>query len=345
MVRLAVQSEKESGMKNSKYIPNSRNTSRAGFTLIEILVAITILAVLIGLLVPAIGGARRTARIAEVKADISRIGSAITAFKLQFGVEPPSSITLCEEADDWTFNADTKRSRAELRKIFPDFTFVDTDFNNDGVITRVTATPSGMTLSGAECLVFFLGGIRSTSSGALDSFSTNPVAPFGSGGSRFDAFYDFGTSGGVAGKTVAASQTWSGRLVDLNNNGFPELLDTIPGQLKPYLYFSTYGGRSYRTTSGDPAHPAITVTPAWYNPDNYSSSTPTNGMPYPYYRVWDSSASTKSDPYNKKTYQLISAGFDYAYGVGGAFTPDTSSNLSLEDRDNIVDFHSGLLGN
>ena len=322
-------------MKNSHRNPNSSVSGRAGFTLIEILVAITILAILIGLVVSAVGPAQQTARLAEVKADMSRIGSAITAFKLQFGVEPPSSITLCEASADWTGNAERKRSRAELRKIFPDFTFVDTDFNGDGDQSDVH------TLSGAECLVFFLGGMLNTSSGALDSFSTNPVAPFGAGGNRFDTFYDFGVSGYDNTKNA-----WTGRLVDVDNDGFPELLDTIPGQLKPYLYFSTYGGRSYRTVGTDPAHPKLTVTPAWHNPDNYSSSAPTNGMPYPYYRIWDASSTTSSDPHNKKTYQLISAGVDYAYGVGGSFTPgDTTSLLTVEDRYNIVDFHPGTLGN
>lgn len=322
-------------MRKSQYSSKCTTRDRAGFTLVEILVVIAILAVLIGLLVPVLSGAQQTARITEVKADMQKLKSAITAFKLQFGVEPPGSIALSEDGD-WTASTHSElpRSRAELRRIFPDYSFAATDFNRDG------DTDDLHLLSGAECLVFFLGGMLDTSSGALDSFSTNPVAPFGAGTNRFDTFYDFGTSGYDSSKS-----TWTNRLVDLDGDGFPELLDTIPGQLKPYLYFSTFGGRNYRTTATDPAHPSLSVTPAWHNPDNYSASDPTNGMPYPYYRNWDLTSSTSSAPYNKKSYQIISPGFDYAYGVGGSFDPETSTSLlSADDRDNIVDFHPGLLG-
>ncbi|MBC8289642.1 MAG: type II secretion system protein [Planctomycetes bacterium] len=322
-------------MKKLNRTPVAHTTgSRTAFTLIEILVVLAILAILIGLLFPVLGGATKSARVMEVKSDMERLTSAITAFKLEFSVEPPGSLTL-SETGVWTAAAhsDLPRSRAELRKIFPDFTFVATDFNGDGVNDPVVS------LSGAECLVFFLGGMRDPTSGALDSFSTNPIAPFRTGGSRFNTFYDFGVSGY---DTVAG--TWTGRLVDLDGDGFPELLDTIPGQLKPYLYFSTYGGKAYRTVAGNPGHPSITVTPAWHNPENYNSASPVNGMPYPYYRTWNPASTGASVPHNKKSFQIISPGFDYAYGTGGPFNPDKSGSLlAKEDRDNIVNFHGGLL--
>lgn len=308
--------------------------NRLAFTLIEILVVLAILAILIGLLFPVLGGATRSARITEVKTDMEKLSTAINAFKLEFGVEPPGSLTL-SETGVWTAAAhsDLPRSRAELRKIFPDFTFVATDFNGDGANDPV------VNLSGAECLVFFLGGMRDPTSGALDSFSKNPVAPFRTGGSRFPTFYDFGVSGY---DTVAGS--WTGRLVDLDGDNFPELLDTIPGQLKPYLYFSTYGGKAYRTVAGNPSHPSLTVTPTWHNPENYNSASAANGMPYPYYRTWNPASISGSTPHNKKSFQIISPGFDYTYGVGGPFDPDKSGTLLAgEDRDNIVNFHGGLL--
>lgn len=323
-------------MKTLKQNPVAHfRTSRSAFTLIEILVVLTILAVLIGLLFPVLGGATRTARIQEVKSDMEKLTSAITAFKLEFGVEPPGSLTL-SETGDWTAanHADLPRSRAELRKIFPDFNFTATDFNGDGNNDPVVS------LSGAECLVFFLGGMRDATSGSLNSFSTNPVAPFRAGGSRYDTFYDFGVSG-----YDNTANRWTGRLVDLDNDNFPELLDTIPGQLKPYLYFSTYGGKAYRTIAGDPVHPGLTVTPTWHNPENYNSANAANGMPYPYYRTWNPASSTASSPHNKKSFQIISPGFDFTYGVGGTFNPsDSGSLLTAADRDNIVNFHGGLLG-
>lgn len=265
---------------------------------------------------------------------MQRLKSAITAFKLEFGVEPPSSISLAEDGD-WSDDRhfDLPRSRDEFRKIFPDFQFGPTDFNRDG------DTDDLFHLNGAECLVFFLGGMRDLESGVLDSFSSNPVAPFGSGGARYDTFYDFGTSG-----FDNKSGRWTGRLVDLDGDMFPELLDTIPGQTKPYLYFSTYGGRAYRSVARPPLHPDLPGKRAWHNPDNFRSSDPKNGMPHPYYRVFDPLSAAESDPYNKKGYQLISAGLDFEYGIGGRFLPDDPSTLSEADRDNIVDFYPGLLG-
>jgi len=333
----------KSGMKHSLRLSTPRSgpathpgPARSGFTLIEILVTLTILSILIGLLFTALGPAQRTARVAEVKSDMEKLKSAITAFKLEFqGSDLPGSLTL-SETGDWSvgLNADLPRSRAELRKVFPDYGFGATDFNGDGDATDLH------TLSGAECLVFFLGGMRNPTSGALDSFSKNPVAPFNPGGSRYPTFYDFGVSG-----FDNSTSRWTGRLVDLDNDGFPELLDPIPGQLKPYLYFSTYGGRGYRSTAGNPAHPDLTVAPAWFNPENYSPASPANGMPYPYYRTWAAGSVTASDAYSKKSYQIISAGFDFVYGVGGTFNPDTATSLmSAGDRDNIVDFHPGTLG-
>src|SRR5688572_15597144 len=50
---------------------------RAAFTLIELMVAISIIALLIGLLLPAFNGARRNARIAEVTTEIKSLENAL----------------------------------------------------------------------------------------------------------------------------------------------------------------------------------------------------------------------------------------------------------------------------
>ena len=272
-------------------------------------------------------------RVMEPKMDIEKLSTGINAFKLEFGATPPSSITFSESAN-WTSkrHPDLPRSRSELRKIFPDFTFGPTDLNGDG------DTDDLIHLSGAECLVFFLGGMRDLESGVLDSFSTNPVEPFTHGGDRYSTFYDFGGSG-----FDRQEKKWTGRLVDLDGDMMPELLDTIPGQLKPYLYFSTYGGKGYRTVERPPQHPGIADRHMWHHSENFDPRRPLDGMPYPYYRSFDRFSSTRSKAHNMKSFQLISPGFDFEYGIGGLFDPEDPSSLNTADRDNIVNFHGGVL--
>lgn len=300
-----------------------RRHPRFGFSLIELMIVLVIIGILAALILPALGSARRTAQIARVQSDMESLKASITQFKVRYGVDPPSSVTLYPPGTAWS-NA---QSRALIKRIWPQF-----DFDNSGGLNVAAFSgATSMTLTGAECLTFFLGGIRGAS-GALIGFSKNPRLPFTEGGSRDGPFFEF--DGGYD----TSSSKWTGRLVDLNGNDVPEYLDPLTSQTKPYLYFSSYGGTGYRADNGSVL--------AYFKDGN------------------------QANPYKADSFQLISPGFDFEYGKGGVLDnedknangtldagEDTNGNTTLDtktaqilsgtrvaEQDNITNFHTGELG-
>ena len=300
---------------------------RQAFTLVELMIVVVVIAVLMGLLLPAVMGAFRRARIMEVVTEIRGLEAAIAQFKSVYGVEPPSRFRLYENATgaiSWqshsgtftdpvtgaTLSHDAERTRsiAIINRIWPNFNFSA----NLGDLDGTSATY--ISLTGAECLVFFLGG-RPVSGGtgvyALTGFSKNPANPFlaASGTeSREGPFYEFKPS----------------RLKPSLNTNNPNVLvyfDPTGGQTAPYVYASSNDGRGYQAA------------------DLYvGSSDDLNDI----YRTTTAANAVAQKP---KSFQIISPGADGFYGAGGYFSA-TASNHGLTDRrdyDNVTNFHGGLL--
>lgn len=301
---------------------------RRGFTLIEVLIVITILAILVALLVPALGGAQTRARIVQVKSDISALESAIAQFKSDFSsVEPPSGIILYEDKDDWTTNANNAavaRSRSIIRQLWPQYDFsLDRDINHDNDTSDV------FDLGGSECLVFFLGGTiavdDTNGNGYRDGtekvyhngFSKNPADPFRAGGNRQGPYFEFRND----------------RLMESPANpGFFAYRDPWPSQTAPYVYVSSYGGKGYRV-----------------------ADLGTGGLSHWYLQ----GTSATSPAWMATKYQIISPGPDGQYGIGGPFQPTQSvampawtratpaGSWTIDQRspeaDNITNFHTGRL--
>lgn len=281
---------------------------RRGFTLIELMVVIVVIAMLIAILVPAVTSVLTRTRMAAAKTEISSIESAIADFKAEYGMDPPSQISFVLDGSS-QLSAPTK---ATLRKMFPQINFTDAAL----VVDLDRAGLNGKVLYGPEALVFFLGGVRrgdgTVFKNELLGFSKNPSRPFmqpGTGQStRVGPFMNFDTE-----RLCEMDRT------DLVNpvvtkggvTGLPlAYLDRLEGQSNPILYAST------------------SRTGAYIDNDVPELS----GGPY-----------KKADNtfHNPTSYQLISPGFDLEYGSGGVIP---ASGATGPAADNLTNFSEGALG-
>ncbi|WP_373649194.1 prepilin-type N-terminal cleavage/methylation domain-containing protein [Schlesneria sp. DSM 10557] len=305
-----------------------RDHRRGGFTLIEIMIVIVIIAILVSILLPTVQSARTRARVVQVKTDISSIEGGISRFRVDFQIDPPSSLVIYESAADWSANATVPavvKSRALIRQLWPQFDFsINRDINFNG------SAEDSFLLAGAECLVFFLGGVPRLNDEngnnvrdpgetlTLSGFSKNPLNPFAVGGNRQGPFYEF----------------LPARLLESPSNlGFFTYKDPLPNQRAPYTYLSSYGGTGYRL-----------------------ADLGTGGLSYWYIQ----GTNYKSTAWNATKYQIISPGSDGQYGAGGPYLTSTNSSsdplpgwdlngqtITTAQReaelDNITNFSSGRL--
>ncbi len=324
---------------------------RRGFTLIELLAVIAILSILMAFLVPAVLNARRAALVTQVTSDILTFDNAIKSFKNEFGVEPPSMITLSENAAGWS-----TASQAIIGRLWPQFDFtIGRDLNLDGSISGT------YTLTGAECLVFFLGGVTTFADGNSDNlytagetvitvngFSRNPANPFSplpaSGtGNRQGPFYTFNDLN---------------RLIPIKSNSASTPIDftfayadPVAGTKVPYLYANSNEGQGYNEDA-----PSTQVALDFAGVNDARGSMATNYTAHYYRQGPNISTVPSSSPFwNKNGYQIISAGFDRRFGgpstsgttpyqFGGDWQKGTGLPTTRDgERDNITNFSSGLL--
>ena len=76
-----------------------RNSKRAGFTLVELLLVVTILGVLAGIAVMNLGGTGEEARIKATQSDIATIQQAVTTYEIRTGKYPSSIEDLTKDID------------------------------------------------------------------------------------------------------------------------------------------------------------------------------------------------------------------------------------------------------
>jgi prepilin-type N-terminal cleavage/methylation domain-containing protein len=85
-----------------KSIPSSPRVA-AGFTLVEMLVVISIIAILAGILLPVIARAKTKTKIAQTRLEMGQIKNAISSYETEYGFLPGSQNALGTGTPDFTF--------------------------------------------------------------------------------------------------------------------------------------------------------------------------------------------------------------------------------------------------
>lgn len=85
-------------------LKSSKTNSRAGFTLVEILLVVAILGILAGVAVVSLKGRTKTASITATRTSIQAIGTAIDTYEVDNGIYPASLQSLLTKGNESNWN-------------------------------------------------------------------------------------------------------------------------------------------------------------------------------------------------------------------------------------------------
>ncbi|MFO0845995.1 MAG: prepilin-type N-terminal cleavage/methylation domain-containing protein [Gemmataceae bacterium] len=294
-------------------IQRGRPTRRPGYTFIELMMVVAIIALLVALLLGGINKVVQLQSRTETTSDIMQMAKSLQVAKIEYNhVEYlPSRLRLWKDSAKYTdpaADAVTKATANVLRSMFGKRIFhvannVSNKFAGWGV-------PDGTELKGAECLVFYLGGMPDTVNKKCNGFSTDALDPTKVGGERKGPYYAFKSS----------------RLVTGPSGTYFMYLDPYGS---PYAYFGAY-------TAGEYAPTAI------YGASQVNTDNSNLGLTDAYFDT----ASPKRWM-SPNTFQIISAGRNKAFGSGGKVIVSTNSpgRTDEDSSDNLTNFSQTELGN
>ena len=287
-------------------------TRRAGFTLIELLIVMGIIAILISILIPAIGKVRVAARSADTSASMSRLSAAMEQYNSDFNSYPGPFR-----------NAQVLGSTPGS---VPSITFVNNP-DNPGATTTITSTENAF--------IALVGGLRNNA-GALQydwntagqgALSLNPANPRRS--VAYLAVEKIDTSLGTKSDTAPGNPQgkWGP-----NDTPLPELLDRYAQPMPILILRANKGNQGFiesATVGGEYQYDTKQVDAYGfpYNATQYTTDFQANGSltagNESYFGNPTLSNGTIKQPQRKDAFILISAGPDGRYG-----TQDDITNFS-----------------
>jgi prepilin-type N-terminal cleavage/methylation domain-containing protein len=264
-----------------KRLEQRTNRTRKAFTLVELLVVIAIIGVLVGLLLPAVFGVRRSFNNAAVKFEVQSLHDAVNQYKNKYGDYPP-------DGSNWG------AFEGHLRKAFPNI--LQSELNllnpaNGSANSYIRNDYEGRVMDPAEALVFFLGGFSKDGQRPL----TGKGGPFVLVGTAYqynpareNSFYEFKKERLLLG--------------DDELRGNPNDLLPVYSSYQttaPYVYFN---GKTYQS---------MRPTGLFCNYHRSAPENPVMGVARP---LLAASPTPVSLYENRDTFQIISPGVDGLYG-------------------------------
>jgi prepilin-type N-terminal cleavage/methylation domain-containing protein len=311
---------------------------RGGFTLVELLVVITIIAILFALTAAAVSRAMIKMDETKTRNDISQLQGGVQAFKTDFSVAYiPDRLVLPPGNDP----ASLQYISSLWPRINPGALSAG---NTSFLLNGQTYTPytywrvpsnQPIVLQGYQTIVFFLGGSWDPTAGYASDrlgFSTNPTDPMSVAGqlgaaNRKGPYFEFPT---------ARLQVLASDQSKTPQNPFPAFID-VYGTM-PYVYFSGgKAGNDYASTYNSTNFP------------NFAQNGSTSAGSYFSMLPFQISNSRFA---NANGFQIIAAGRDTLfhdqtsgkYG-GGTFWPGFAGGATDQSGyDNMSNFHQTLLG-
>jgi prepilin-type N-terminal cleavage/methylation domain-containing protein len=290
-------------------MPHS-TTSRKAFSLVELIVAIAIIAVLIGILIPTIAGVRKAAKAADTRNQISRISAAIERYNGDFHAYPgPFS------------NAQVQPGTVPLAI-----------GSTIGTTPSVPLTGAGPVTSTENMVVALVGGVgvTETTPGTIATFVYEP-ARLGKGPMNLNPlnpkqYPSYLEPGEDELKNVSGQQyvTAGGATVTFGGSAIPELIDRFQNEdaPRPILYIrAKVGAPGVVDTAGsinfnqyNPRHLAVYGVTSYPEGADPSDTTGISGS-YNFFRSASSPAAPNDVPNQKDGFILLSAGKDGVYGT------------------------------